>query len=75
MTTTDVHQNGDTPIAMLREKPTNPHLLRGFGPFAVGIVLFVLMTLLAPTVAREERVVRPKDVATTTTITIKTVTP
>jgi hypothetical protein len=60
MTTDD---EGD--IAILREAPTNPHLLRGFGPLAVGIVLLLLMTLLAPTVAREERVVRPKEVPTT----------
>ena len=53
------------PVAVLRDKPTNLHLLRGFGPLVVGIVLVLLMTLLAPTVAREERVVRPKDVPTT----------
>jgi hypothetical protein len=52
-------------IALLREEPTNPHLLRGYGPLAVGIVLLLLMTLLAPTVAREERVVRPRDTTTT----------
>jgi hypothetical protein len=53
-------------IALLREEPTNPHLLRGFGPLAVGIVLLLLMTLLAPTVAREERVTRPRETTVTT---------
>jgi hypothetical protein len=52
-------------IGILRERPTNPHLLRGFGPIAVAVVLLLLMTLLAPTVAPEERVVRP---ATATTV-------
>ena len=36
---------------MLKETPTNRHLLRGFGPLFVGVILFVLMVLLAPTVA------------------------
>jgi hypothetical protein len=52
-------------IAVLKDPPVNPHLLRGYGPLAVGLVLFVLMVLLAPTVAPEHVVVRP--VATTTT--------
>ncbi|HZN14036.1 MAG TPA: hypothetical protein VFB78_07205 [Acidimicrobiales bacterium] len=58
--------NGAPSIAVLRDEPTNPHLLRGYGPLAVGIVLLLLMTLLAPTVAREERVTRPREVTTTT---------
>jgi hypothetical protein len=52
-------------IAILKEAPVNPHLLRGYGPLAVAVVLFVLMVLLAPTVAPEHVVVRP--VSTTTT--------
>ena len=59
------HRGDSEPIAPLREEPTNPHLLRGYGPLAVGVVLVLLMVLLAPTVAREERVTRP---VTTTTI-------
>jgi hypothetical protein len=43
-------------IAVLKETPTNRHLLRGFGPLLVGLILFVLMVLLAPTVARERDV-------------------
>ncbi len=58
----------DNTIATLREEPTNPHLLRGFGPLAVAIALLLLMTLLAPTVAREERVTRPRPTHTTTTV-------
>lgn len=63
--------NGDTPIAILRERAINVHILRGFGPLAVGIVLVLLMALLAPTVAREERVVRPRAVSTKTTLVTK----
>ena len=55
---------GDPPIAILRERQTNPHLLRGFGPIAVAVALLLLMTLLAPTVAPEERVVRPMTATT-----------
>lgn len=57
MSATDT--NDDASIAILREEPTNLHLLRGFGPLVVAAVLILLMTLLAPTVAPEERVVRP----------------
>jgi hypothetical protein len=53
--------NGSQPIEILREHPTNPHLLRGFGPLVVGIVLLLLMTLMAPTVAPEERLTRPVE--------------
>ena len=65
MTDDNGHRDESEPIAPLREEPTNPHLFRGYGPLAVGIVLVVLMVLLAPTVAREERVTRP--ITTTTT--------
>jgi hypothetical protein len=43
-------------VTVLKETPTNRHLLRGFGPLLVGLILFVLMVLLAPTVARERDV-------------------
>ncbi len=56
----------DASLARLRERPENIHLLGGFGPLLVGIVLFVLMVLLAPTVAPEQVVEEPVDGATTT---------
>ena len=40
----------DGPIASLRTKPDNIHLFRGYGPFVVAVILFVLMVTLAPTV-------------------------
>ena len=54
-----------SPMAALRERPDNQHLLRGFGPLAVGIVLFVLMVVLAPTVAPEHIIEQPVTVTTT----------
>ena len=63
--------NGDSPehaehsLSFLRRRPDNPHVFRGFGPLVVGVVLFVLMLLLAPTVAPERVVDRP---ATSTTV-------
>jgi hypothetical protein len=56
------------PIAPLREAIWNRHILRGFGPLAVAIVLFVLMVLLVPTVARERETVieTPAPVPTAT---------
>ena len=55
----------DQPLAALRVRPQNVHLLRGFGPAVVVAVLFVLMVLLAPTVAHEEVVEEPVVTATT----------
>ena len=46
--------NGTTPapsLESLRTQPENVHLFRGYGPLVVGIILFVLMVTLAPTVA------------------------
>ena len=40
---------------MLKETPTNRHLLRGFGPLFVGVILFVLMARPAPTLRALER--------------------
>ncbi len=54
-------------LARLRHKPENVHLLGGFGPLVVGAVLFVLMVLLAPTVAPERVVEEPVGGTTTTT--------
>ena len=51
---------GDS-LARLRQRPVNGHVLRGYGPLVVGAILFVLMVLLAPTVAPERVVERPVD--------------
>jgi hypothetical protein len=55
-------------IAAIREQPRNVHLFRGFGPLVAGAVLFVLMLLLAPSVAPEHVVERPAPSVSTTTI-------
>ena len=60
----------DEELARLRERPDNVHLLGGFGPLAVGVVLFVLMVLLAPTVAPEQIVEEPVGGTTTTAISV-----
>ena len=54
-------------IAVLKETPSNRHLLRGFGPLLVGVILFLLMVLLAPTVARERDVTIEGPAPTTAT--------
>lgn len=56
----------DSPLAALRTTPENVHLFRGYGPLVVGIILFVLMVTLAPTVAPEHTVERPVGGTTTT---------
>jgi len=76
-----MNMNGSTPhapaaadaITALRKKPRNFHLAGGFGPAIVGAVLFVLMLLLAPSVAPERVVERPAA-STTTTIAPATTT-
>jgi|GEM_PF-3305568 hypothetical protein len=60
----------DSPLAHLRAAPENVHLLGGYGPLVVGIVLFVLMVTLAPTVAPERTVERPVDAPVTTTTSV-----
>jgi hypothetical protein len=57
-----------SPLAALREHPVNVHLFRGYGPLVVGVILFVLMVVLAPTVAPEHVVERPLDAPTETTV-------
>lgn len=65
--TPELSSNGASPpvddqaasLASLRTRPENVHLLRGFGPLVVGIILFILMVTLAPTVAPERVVERP----------------
>jgi hypothetical protein len=58
----------DEGLSRLRERPDNVHLLGGFGPLVVGLVLFVLVVLLAPTIAPERVVERPVGGEVTTTI-------
>jgi hypothetical protein len=58
----------------LRQAPENVHVLGGFGPLVVGLVLFALMVLLAPTIAPERVVEEPVDATTTTTVTTTTTT-
>ncbi len=48
-------------LESLRTTPENVHLLRGYGPLVVGLILFFLMVTLAPTVAPERVVERPVD--------------
>jgi hypothetical protein len=69
-------KGADTSLSSLRQRPENVHVLRGYGPLVVGVVLFVLMVLLAPTVAPERIVERPVgDPATTTTVEVTTTAP
>ena len=56
----------DEGLARLRERPENVHLVGGYGPLVVGLVLFVLMVLLAPTIAPERVVQRPAPRASST---------
>lgn len=49
----------DTDLGRLRVRPDNRNLLWGFGPLLVGLLLFLLMVFLAPTVAPERIVERP----------------
>lgn len=61
-------------LARLRQAPENLHLLGGFGPLVVGAILFVLMVLLAPTIAPERVVEEPVRGTTTTALEIATTT-
>ncbi len=72
-----VSSNGSTPhvderetaLDTLRTTPDNVHLFRGYGPLVVGLILFVLMVTLAPSVAPERVVEQPVSSTTTTTTT------
>ncbi len=59
------NDNGDDAIAALRTRPRNVALFRGFGTLVAGLVLFLLMLWLAPSVAPEHIVQVP---VTTTTV-------
>jgi hypothetical protein len=65
----------DAELDRLRDKPDNVFLAGGYGPLLVGAVLFVMMVLLAPTIAPERVVERPVGGTTTTTFTAPTVAP
>ena len=52
----------------LRTTPENVHLFRGYGPLIAGIVLFLLMVTLSPSVAPERVVEQPVNSTTTTTV-------
>ena len=58
----------DGELDQLRHKPDNVFLAGGYGPLLVGAMLFVLMVLLAPTIAPERVVERPVGGTTTTTV-------
>src|SRR3546814_14117132 len=83
-TTVDPTTNGHDPsavgeppdqaLAPLRARPQNVHVMWGFGSLAVGALLFVLMVLLAPTVAPERVVEQPVGGTSTTEVTIATTT-
>ena len=68
-----VPTNGSTPaidereagLAALRTPTENVHLFRGYGPLIVGAILFVLMLVLAPSVAPEQVVEQPVNPTTT----------
>jgi len=69
-TTNDpVSSNGASsgPLGPLRHRPENVHLFRGLGPLVVGIILFLLMVTLAPTVAPEHVVEKPVPTSSTST--------
>jgi len=52
----------------LRVRPRNLHLFKGFGPFVAALVLFVLMLVLAPSVAPEHVVEKTKTDTSPTTV-------
>jgi hypothetical protein len=54
------------PLAVLRERPTAASFAGGYGPLIVGVILFALIVLLAPTVAPEQVVEEPVGGTTTT---------
>ena len=58
--------NDDEPLARLRVRPANVYLFKGFGPLAAGVLLFLAMLLLAPSVA-PERVIEKVDTDTSPT--------
>jgi hypothetical protein len=64
--------SNDEELARLRIRPDNVHLAGGYGPLIVGIVLFAMVVLLAPTIAPERVVEEPKGGTTTTELVTTT---
>jgi hypothetical protein len=62
----------DEELARLRVRPDNVHLAGGYGPLIVGILLFALVVLLAPTIAPERVVEEPVGGTTTTELSTTT---
>jgi hypothetical protein len=62
----------DEELARLRIRPDNVHLAGGYGPLIVGIVLFAMVVLLAPTIAPERVVEEPVGGTTTTELSTTT---
>ncbi len=62
------HVERETALETLRTTPENVHLFRGYGPLIVGVILFILMVTLAPTVAPERIVEQPVERTTTTEV-------
>jgi len=84
--TTAVSSNGQHPaagdaltatdvIAMLRTPPQMKLLFKGFGTLVAGAVLFVLMLVIAPSVAPEHVVDKPVSTSPTPSAPVTTAPP
>jgi hypothetical protein len=62
----------DEELARLRVRPDNVRLAGGYGPLIVGVILFAMVVLLAPTIAPERVVEEPKGGTTTTELVTTT---
>ena len=58
------------PFVELRRRPVNLHLLGGYGPLVVALLVAALMVALLPSVAGEKVVERPKGTKVQTEATI-----
>jgi hypothetical protein len=67
-----VSPSHDEELARLRIRPANVHLAGGYGPLIVGLVLFAMVVLLAPTIAPERVVEEPVGGTTTTSLVTTT---
>lgn len=68
MSSTYGSEPGAEAITMLRTKARNTLLFRGLGPLFAAVVLFVLMLLIAPSVAPEHIVPVPVGATTATKV-------
>ena len=57
-------------LALLRVRPERLSFAGGYGPLIVGVLLFVLIVLLAPTIAPEQNVQEPVGGTTTTALEV-----